>query len=125
MKRIATASLILMMTASLATANVAAAQPQQNHDRPAAERQDNRGPSQSSPAKASPDRDSRGWHTKSDYRKGGHVAYKDWQRGKAVDYRKYKRLSKPPKGHEWRKVDNRYVLVAVATGVIAAIVLSN
>lgn len=32
-------------------------------------------------------------------------------------------LRKPPRGHEWRRVDGRYLLVAVTTGIIADIVL--
>ncbi|ESQ80052.1 RcnB family protein [Asticcacaulis sp. YBE204] len=121
MKRIATASILLMMTASLATANIASAQPQQNHDRPSAQSHDNRG----NDNRRNDDRDNRGWHKKSDYRKGGHVAYNDWQRGRSVDYRKVRGLSKPPKGYEWRKVDNRYILAAAATGIITAIILSK
>ncbi|MDC7683940.1 RcnB family protein [Asticcacaulis sp. BYS171W] len=115
MKRIATASILLMMTASLATANIAAAQPQHNDNRAPAARHDDR----------RDDRDNRGWHKKSDFRKGGHVAYNDWQRGRSVDYRKVRGLSKPPKGYEWRKVDNRYILAAAATGIITAIILSH
>ncbi|BEV11906.1 RcnB family protein [Asticcacaulis sp. DW145] len=114
MKRIVSASILLVMAASLATANMAVAQPQHNDSLSQAARKDDRS-----------DRDNRGWHTKSDFRKGGHVAYIDWQRGRAVDYRKVRGLSKPPKGYEWRKVDNRYVLASGATGIITAIILSR
>ena len=34
-------------------------------------------------------------------------------------------LKRPPRGHEWRKVDDRYVLIAVATGVISSVILAN
>lgn len=119
MKRMMTASVITLMAGSLLMNSVAIAAPQHGpshgNERPAAERHDNR----------HNDRDERGWHKTSDFRKGGQVAYKDWQRGKAVDYRKHKRLSKPPKGYEWRQVDNRYILAAVATGVITTIIPSK
>ncbi|WP_082497561.1 RcnB family protein [Pseudorhodoferax sp. Leaf267] len=35
------------------------------------------------------------------------------------------RLSAPPRGYRWLQVDSDYVLIAVATGLIAQIVLSN
>lgn len=56
-------------------------------------------------------------------RKGGRLA--DDYRGDGVpDYRKHG-LRKPPRGHEWRKVDGNYVLVAVATGIIASVIAAN
>lgn len=120
MKRMMTASVITLMAGSLLMNSAALAAPQQHgpshgNDRPSAQNHNDH----------HDDRDDRGWHRKSDFRKGGHVAYSDWQRGKAVDYRKHKRLSKPPKGYEWRQVDNRYILAAVATGVITAIIISK
>jgi len=59
-----------------------------------------------------------------DWRKGGHIANNDWNRGQRVDYRHY-HLRKPPRGYEWRRVDNNYVLAAAATGLIASIILAN
>jgi Ni/Co efflux regulator RcnB len=41
-----------------------------------------------------------------------------------VDYREY-RLSPPPRGHRWVQVGADYVLIAIATGVIANIILNN
>jgi Ni/Co efflux regulator RcnB len=35
------------------------------------------------------------------------------------------RLSRPPRGHQWVQVGADYVLVAIATGVIAHMVLNN
>ncbi len=58
------------------------------------------------------------------WRKGGHIERNDWNRGSKVDYRSH-RLQAPPRGYEWRQVDNNYVLAAVATGVIASIILAN
>jgi len=46
-------------------------------------------------------------------------------RGERVpDYRKHG-LKAPPKGHEWRKVDNDYVLIVVATGLISSVVAAS
>ncbi len=36
---------------------------------------------------------------------------------------RYAGLRQPPRGYEWRRVDNRSLLVAIASGVIADIVL--
>ncbi|HVJ38018.1 MAG TPA: RcnB family protein [Stenotrophomonas sp.] len=57
-----------------------------------------------------------------------------WNRGERLpsDYRgayvsDYHRhgLKAPPRGHEWRRVDDRYVLIAVATGLITSVILAN
>jgi Ni/Co efflux regulator RcnB len=61
----------------------------------------------------------RGWY------KGGHIERNDWNRGQRVnDYRRY-HLQRPPRGYEWRRVDNNYVLAAAATGLIMGLVLAN
>jgi Ni/Co efflux regulator RcnB len=61
----------------------------------------------------------RGWY------KGGHIDRSDWNRGYRVnDYRRY-HLQRPPRGYEWRRVDNNYVLAAAATGLIMGLVLAN
>lgn len=57
------------------------------------------------------------------HRKGDRLAA--GARGDRVpDYRKHG-LKAPPKGHEWRKVDNDYVLIAVATGVISSVIAAK
>ncbi|MDB5734989.1 MAG: hypothetical protein JWP16_1373 [Alphaproteobacteria bacterium] len=59
------------------------------------------------------------------WRKGGRIERNDWNRGQRVtDYNRY-HLSRPPRGYEWRRVDNNYVLAAAATGIIASILLAN
>ena len=63
------------------------------------------------------------WAPRSDFRSGGRIARADWDRGRVIDYRVY-RLRPPPPGYEWREVGGRYVLAAVATGLIASIILS-
>jgi Ni/Co efflux regulator RcnB len=61
----------------------------------------------------------RGWY------KGGRIERNDWNRGQRVnDYRRY-HLQRPPRGYEWRRVDNNYVLAAAATGLIMGLVLAN
>ncbi|NRB54593.1 MAG: RcnB family protein [Salinicola sp.] len=65
-------------------------------------------------------RDHRGWH------EGGHLAdryYRDdryWVRDWHARH-----LREPPRGHRWLNIDGDYVLAAVATGVITAIVLNR
>ena len=63
-----------------------------------------------------------GWHDRSDWRRGGYVSRYDYNRGYVVDYRYHRGLYRPPYGYEWRRVDNNYVLVALATGLIAAFI---
>lgn len=69
-----------------------------------------------------------------DYRGGG--PRHDLRRGQRLsqEYRttryvvsdwRERRLSAPPRGHHWVQAGNDYVLAAVATGIIAQILLSN
>ncbi|PYE87409.1 RcnB family protein [Phyllobacterium leguminum] len=54
-----------------------------------------------------------------------------WSRGRELprsyrshvvrDYGRY-RLSRPPRGHQWVRVDNDYLLISIASGVISSIV---
>lgn len=61
----------------------------------------------------------RGWY------KGGHIERNDWNRGERInDYRRY-HLQSPPRGYEWRRVDNNYVLAAAATGLIMGLMLAD
>ena len=61
----------------------------------------------------------------SDWHKGGRIERQDWNRGvRVTDYNRY-HLSRPPRGYEWRRVDNNYVLAAAATGLIAGLVLAS
>jgi Ni/Co efflux regulator RcnB len=60
-----------------------------------------------------------GWH------KGDHIAAADWGRGARItDYGHY-HLSRPPHGYEWRRVDNNYVLAAVAGGLVASVIAAS
>ena len=47
----------------------------------------------------------------------------DWSRGERVDYRTY-HLHRPPSGYEWRLVDGNCVMAAVATGIVASVVIA-
>jgi len=60
-----------------------------------------------------------------DWHKGGRIERNDWNRGTRIsDYRHY-HLSRPPRGYEWRRVDDNYVLAAVAGGLIASVILAS
>jgi Ni/Co efflux regulator RcnB len=59
-----------------------------------------------------------------EWKKGAHINHDDWNRGEHVDYRHY-HLHAPPRGYEWREVDGNYVLAAIATGVIASVVIAS
>lgn len=60
----------------------------------------------------------------SDFRRGGYIPREYRMRAYEVDYRQH-RLSRPPQGQRWVQVGADYVLIAIATGVIAHIILSQ
>lgn len=69
--------------------------------------------------------DRRGGGPRHDLRRGqrlGHE-YRD-SRYVVVDWRD-RHLSAPPRGHHWVRAGNDYVLAAIATGLIAQVLLSN
>ena len=68
-------------------------------------------------------RDNHGYVRHQDWKKGYHMRHEDWNRGERVDYRTY-HLRRPPSGYEWRMVDGNYVLAAVATGIIASVIIA-
>jgi Ni/Co efflux regulator RcnB len=59
-----------------------------------------------------------------EFHRGGHITREYRDRAYAVDYREH-HLSRPPQGHRWVQVGADYVLIAIATGVIANIILSR
>ena len=59
-----------------------------------------------------------------EWKHGYQMHHDDWARGERVDYRHY-HLQAPPRGYEWREVDGNYVLAAVATGVIASVIVAS
>ncbi len=58
------------------------------------------------------------------WQRGERMGYNDWNRAERIDYRRH-HLRKPPRGYEWRRSNDQYVLAAVATGVITAIILNS
>ncbi|HBK46912.1 MAG TPA: hypothetical protein DDZ67_10875 [Xanthomonadaceae bacterium] len=109
MKRIIGAFLALSL---LATGSAFAAPPHDDRDQDRREHRDERdqrGPARHDEHRAPPH-----------HQRGERLA-QDHRGERVPDYRKHG-LKKPPKGHEWRKVDNQYVLIAVATGVIASVI---
>jgi Ni/Co efflux regulator RcnB len=70
------------------------------------------------------DRDNHHYVKHEEWRKGYHMRHEDWDRGERVDYRQY-HLRRPQNGYEWRMVDGNYVLAAVATGVVASVVIAS
>lgn len=68
---------------------------------------------------------SRGAGPRHDMRRGQrlHKEYRD-NRYVISDWRE-RRLSAPPRGHHWVRTGNDYVLAAIATGIIAQVLLSN
>lgn len=77
----------------------------------------------------------RGWHRGwgkdrgYNYRwsRGQQMGYNDWNRSRRVEYRDYRRynLRQPPRGYEWRRNDDRFILGAIATGVIMSVILNS
>lgn len=59
-----------------------------------------------------------------DWRRGSHISHDDWNRGAQVDWHSH-HLRQPPHGYDWREVDGNYVLAAVATGVIASVIIAS
>ncbi|KSB88809.1 hypothetical protein AS593_23135 [Caulobacter vibrioides] len=69
-------------------------------------------------------------------RKQDRREYRRWAKGQRLDARyrgdgyyvkDYRRhgLRQPPRGYRWQRVDNQYVLAAVATGIIASVIIAN
>jgi Ni/Co efflux regulator RcnB len=59
-----------------------------------------------------------------EWRKGARMRREDWGRAERIDYQHY-HLRRPPRGYEWREVDGNFVLAAVATGVIASVIIAQ
>ena len=80
-------------------------------------------------------RGNRGWHRGwgqdrgYNYRwsRGQQMGYNDWNSSRRIEYRDYRRynLRQPPRGYEWRRNDDRFILGAIATGVIMSVILNS
>lgn len=114
MKRIAlTALAAALLTASLSPAN---AQPYQG------QRDDRHEQDQRNQEHRQDQRHYQEVERHQDWRRGEPMRHEDWDRGRRFDYHGYG-LREPPPGYEWREVDGAFVLGAIATGVIASILL--
>jgi len=58
------------------------------------------------------------------WRRGQRMGYNDWSNAQPVDYRQH-HLRQPPRGYEWRESNGRYVMAAVATGLIASMIMNG
>ncbi|OCW59305.1 RcnB family protein [Hoeflea olei] len=88
-------------------------------------RMDHRPQAHSQWHKSGPESTSKRQHAKADrhWKKGQRMS--DWRKHASVrDYRRHG-LHKPGHGQRWVKVDNQYVLLGIASGVIAAIVAAR
>lgn len=54
---------------------------------------------------------------------GERMGYNDRYYAPRVSYRRY-HLRRPPYGYEWRRYDDRYVLVAITSGLIMSVILN-
>lgn len=59
-----------------------------------------------------------------EFQRGRYIPREYRNRSYEVDYRVH-HLSPPPQGHRWVQVGADYVLIAIATGVIANIILNH
>jgi len=107
-------TLLGAMALSLVGASVATAQP------------DNRGPDRQHGAQAGGQHSGWGQDRGSGHKwnRGERMGYNDWSGAQRVDYRR-RHLRRPPNGYEWRESNGQYVLAAVATGLIASIILNS
>lgn len=104
-----TRTLLAAVALSFAAAPMAQAQQHYGHDRKP-------GYSSSWDKRNASRHDARKYHK---WRKG--ERYSDWKRRPAVrDYHRHG-LRKPGRGQQWVKVDNNYLLMSVATGLILGI----
>lgn len=125
-----------LMVVSLLTSGAAFATPQQHDDRDrGAQHHDARGPDRRDDHRDDRHDDKRDHRPSAHnddhrndrrgppYRRGERLA-PDHRGTRVADYRKH-HLNTPQRGHEWRRVDNNYVLIAVATGLIASVVAAR
>ena len=58
------------------------------------------------------------------FHRGERMGYNDWSSAQPVDYRQH-HLRRPPHGYEWRQSNGQFILAAVATGLVASVLLSR
>jgi Ni/Co efflux regulator RcnB len=60
-----------------------------------------------------------------EFRRGGYIPYEYRNRQYVVVNHSQHHLHAPPRGHQWVQVGGDYVLIAIATGLIANLILNN
>ena len=117
MKRLLTAAIAL----TLVSGSAAMAQPYNNdrHDS-RNERHDDRNDRRDNDRRDNARNDNRGHH----WARGQRLPTEYRTRGHYVDYRRH-HLRQPPRGYQWVQVNNDYVMVALATGLIASIIANQ
>ncbi len=46
----------------------------------------------------------------------------NWRNYQRVDHRRHAQLRTPPRNHQWVKVNNDYLLIAIGSGLIASVI---
>lgn len=69
--------------------------------------------------------DYRGGGPRHDLRRGGRLSQEYRSNRYVVSDWRARHLSAPPRGHHWVRAGNDYVLAAIATGIIAQVLLNN
>lgn len=109
---------------ALMTSSALVAEPRQNRDRDRHQQHD--GPAWHEQSGRWDNGRHRGWGKERGrnhrWNRGEQMGYDDWRYAQRVDYRNY-RLRQPPRGYEWRRINNRFVLVAQRSGTIISVVL--
>ena len=96
-----------------------------NRDNRHDDRRDDRRNDHARPGHAPQHAGNRGVGPRHEWHKGNRLPPEYRNRKHVVNDWRARRLSPPPRGHQWVKVDNDYVLMAAATGLIAQIILGN
>jgi len=125
MKRLMIGAALLALLAS----PVASARPDENRGRPRAESQQNRdGREWNSQAGRWDNGRHLGWGRERGNRarwgRGQQMGYNDWRNARRIDYRRYK-LRQPPRGYEWRRSNDRFVMASTRNGMIVSVILSS
>jgi Ni/Co efflux regulator RcnB len=87
------------------------------------EHNDKRHEEERRPEQRAPERHYQSVERHDGWRRGEPMRREDWDRGRHFDYRDYG-LREPPYGYEWREVNGVFILGAIATGIIADILLA-
>jgi Ni/Co efflux regulator RcnB len=135
MKRLIITTLAASLLAGTALSGTAMAAGQRHDDNRYEQRQDDRHDRRDDRREARHDRQDDRREARHDRRDERHD-YRRWQRGQRLDaryrddryyVRDYHRhgLRAPPRGYRWQRVDDRYILAAVATGVIMSVIIAN